>query len=209
MSARCPLCEKRPAKRACPALGRAICAVCCATKRLVEIRCPGTCPHLTAAEQFPAASVKRQRDADLRVLLAGAGGFSDLQMQLFFLIQSYFLRPAPDGAPVVVDAEVADAAAALAATYDTASRGIIFEHAATTRNGQRMMDELKGVLAEAGRGGGSRFERDAAEVLRFIATSVARVEGTSPTRYVELARRVMGPARPAEEPPASGLIIPG
>ena len=42
----CPLCGERKAKRACPALNRHICAVCCGTKRLVEINCPADCVYL-------------------------------------------------------------------------------------------------------------------------------------------------------------------
>ncbi|MCK7478268.1 MAG: hypothetical protein M0C28_13315 [Candidatus Moduliflexus flocculans] len=37
----CPLCRQRAARRRCPALDRDICAVCCGTKRLAEIRLPG------------------------------------------------------------------------------------------------------------------------------------------------------------------------
>lgn len=208
MAAPCPLCQKRPAKRGCPALTQDICTVCCATKRRVEIRCPNSCPHLAAGDQFPAAAVKRQRDADLHALLAGAA-FSELQMQVFFLVQSHVVGPTPAGVPALLDAEVADAAAALAATYETASRGIIFEHAATTRNGQRLVDEIRPVLADAGRGGGSRFERDAATVLKFIAASAAPAAGSPPTRYVDIVRRVMRASTEIAEPAASGLILPG
>ena len=61
----CPLCAKRPAKRACPALRQDICTVCCATKRLVEIACTEDCRYLEASQRHPAAVVKRQIDADL------------------------------------------------------------------------------------------------------------------------------------------------
>lgn len=208
MSAPCPLCQKRPAKRACPALGHEICPVCCATSRQVEIRCPSDCVHLSTARQFPSAAVKRQREADLRRLLGGANRFSDLQMRLFFGIQTFFLRPAPADTPRTIDADVADAASALAATLETASRGIIFEHAATTRSGQRLADELKPVLHEAGKGGGSRFEREAAEVLRFIADSAASDGSASPTRYLDVVRRVLGEADAAQEPEPPPLIVP-
>ena len=52
----CPLCGARKARRACPGVGRDICAVCCGTKRLVEIRCPATCGYLQSARVHPAAS---------------------------------------------------------------------------------------------------------------------------------------------------------
>lgn len=43
---RCPRCGERPPKRECPALGREICAACCARDRLREIPCPSNCPYL-------------------------------------------------------------------------------------------------------------------------------------------------------------------
>ena len=205
----CPLCQKRQAKRVCPALGKDICTVCCATNRLVEIRCPSDCAHLSAGTLFPSAAVKRQRESDLRTLMAGVGRMSEGQVELFFMIQSYAVRPAPDGAPRTIDAEVADAASVLAATFDTASRGIIFEQAAATRNGQRLVAELKEVLLAAGKGGGSRFEREVADVLRAIANAAAPAEGASPTRYVDLVGRVLRDV-PSPQPglPSSGLILP-
>jgi len=208
MPALCPVCHKRPAKRVCPALRHEICPVCCATSRQVEIRCPSDCAHLAAARQFPAAAVKRQREADLRTLLGGANRFSDLQTRLFFGIQAFFLRPAPADTPRTIDADVVDAARALAATLETASRGIIFEHTAATRSGQRLADGLKPVLQEAGKGGGSRFEREAAEVLRFIAESAAASGAASPTHYLDIVRRVLGEAAVAQEPEPPPLILP-
>src|SRR5262245_27935296 len=61
---RCPLCGERRARRACPALGKLICAVCCGTKRLVEIRCPSDCSYLASAREHPAAVVVRQQQHD-------------------------------------------------------------------------------------------------------------------------------------------------
>src|SRR4029079_6022625 len=49
----CPLCGVRRARRGCPALGKQICAVCCGTKRLVEIQCPSDCAYLATAREHP------------------------------------------------------------------------------------------------------------------------------------------------------------
>lgn len=207
----CRQCGQRKGKRACPALGETICPVCCATKRLVAIRCPSDCAHLASAKAHPAASVRRQQASDLRTLLGGMGRMSEGQLRLYFLVLSYFTRPASPGAPRLVDAEAADAAAAVAATFDTASRGLIFEHQAKTVAGQRMAAELIAILRDAGKGGGARFEREVAEVLGEIARAAAPAPLSDPaTRsYLDLASRVLqddGRAEAAVAPPS--LILP-
>lgn len=207
----CPLCGQRRARRACPALGHDLCPVCCATKRQVEIRCPVGCPHLVAGKAHPSAVARRQQEADLATLMRGAGRLSEGQLQLFFLIQSYFLRPAPAGQPRVVDAEVADAAGALAGTFETASRGVIFEHQPATPGGRRLATELLGVLQEAGKGGGSRFEREVAGVLRAIEKGARTAGGAlaDSRAYLELVARVLGeghPAGPADDGPR--IVLP-
>ncbi len=44
--AKCPRCERKKAKRSCPALDTVICSTCCATARLDTIACPQDCEHL-------------------------------------------------------------------------------------------------------------------------------------------------------------------
>ena len=92
-------------------------------------------------------------------------------------------------------------AGALAATFETASRGLVFEHQATTPAGRRMAGELRGILQQAGRGGGSRFETEVADVLRAIERGATR-PGEHPRAYLDLVARILGdtagPARPDE-----------
>ena len=96
-----------------------------------------------------------------------------------------------------------DAANALAATLETASRGVIFEHRADTADGQRLATELQAVLQEAGKGGGSRFEREAAAVLRPVAVAASQPAGKPPESraYLELVARVLREGAPG----AAGL----
>src|SRR5688500_18755376 len=124
----CPVCNQRKGRRACPALRQTICTVCCATKRLVEIDCPADCPHLTAAREHPAAIVKRQQERDVALLLPTIRELTERQQQLFFLFQTAIARHTPEGFARVNDGDVAGAAGALAATFETASRGVIYEH---------------------------------------------------------------------------------
>lgn len=206
----CPSCGTRRARRACPALGQTICPVCCATKRLTEIRCPATCQHLATARAHPAAAVRRQHEADLEQLMGGIGRLSEGQLQLFFLLQSYFLRPAPPGTPGVVDSEVADAAGAVAGTLETASRGVIFEHDAASPAGRRMAGELLALLADVGKGGGSRFEREASAVLRAIERAARPAAEASPDQrsYLDLVARVLREGAPEPPQESSHLVLP-
>lgn len=206
----CPLCGQRRARRSCPALGHAICAVCCATKRQAEIRCPAGCVHLATSRAHPSATARRRHETDLRQLMGSVGRLSEGQLQLFFLVQSYFLRPAPEGQPQTVDAEVADAASALAGTFETASRGLIFEHPAATPAGRRMVAELLPVLQDLGKGGGTRFDREVAEVLRAIERGARPDEPAGGARdYLELVARVLGEqSATAPAAPAPRIVLP-
>ena len=205
----CPLCRQRKAKRPCPALGQEICPVCCGTKRLREIDCPPTCVYLASAHKHPAAAVKRQQGQDVAVLMTTLGGLSESQLQLFFLIQTVIARFRPDGLARVVDSDVADAASALAGHFETASRGLVYEPAAVSATGEALRRELKAVLERVGRGGGSRFEREAADVLRGIergARHDAAGIGEGPVDYLTLVARVLQERPP--EPPPSSVILP-
>lgn len=210
----CPLCSHRKARRFCPARGGEICAICCGTKRLIEIDCPTTCTFLESAQRHPAAVVKRQQEKDITILTTALGRVSERQLQLFFLIQSFIARFQPSTGPGVtdtlVDADVAEAASALAATYETAARGVLYEHQANALAAEALRRELKAFLAEIGKGGGSRFERESAEVLRGIERG-ARHEtpgiGDGEIDYLTLVARVLQEGRPAARA-TSSIILP-
>jgi len=93
----CPLCRSRKERRFCPAVQQTICPVCCGTKRLTEIQCPDDCAYLSSAREHPAATVKRQQEHDVAMLLPTLRGLSERQHQLFFLFQSLIARHTPEG----------------------------------------------------------------------------------------------------------------
>src|SRR5688572_21502080 len=164
----CPVCNQRKARRECPALGQTICTVCCATKRMVEINCPPDCPHLAAAREHPAAAVKRQQERDVTILLPTIRELTERQYQLFFLFQTTIARHTPEGFNRLNDDDVADAAGSLAATFETAARGVIYEHAAGSTVARRLADDLKGMLDEMRAQGAKAFDHEIAVVLRAI-----------------------------------------
>jgi hypothetical protein len=201
----------------CPARGDTICTVCCATKRLVEINCPGDCPHLAASREHPAAVVKRQQERDVSALLPTIKDFTERQYQLFFVLHTVIARHQPEGLARLVDADVAEAAGAAAATLETAARGVIYDHAPQSRPAQRLAIELKGAIAELRERGAPVYDREAALVLRGIERG-ARDAGPaagSETAYLELMGRLLqvNRAAAAAEPQAgagrtSSIILP-
>jgi hypothetical protein len=213
----CPLCGQRKAKRTCPALDRLICAVCCGTKRQVEIRCPSDCVYLTTSLAHPPAVVQRQQERDRALLLPSLSGLSERQARLFLMLAALISRHEGDGFQKLVDEDIALAAEAMAATLETSVRGIVYEHRAATLPADRLLAELKTLVAEIMKEGGSALERDTAVALRRLeaaAREAAKFEGGA--AFQQLLGRVLLPAAGAEPPgpagapaaPASSLIIP-
>lgn len=212
----CPLCQKRPSKRACPAVRQDICPVCCATKRLVEIQCPEDCRYLDAAQKHPAAVVRRQIDRDLAVLMTTVGRLSEQQLQLLFLLESVVLSFKPDGFVRLTDVDIATAASALAVTLDASDKGLIIDEAASSPSAEELRRALKTVVDEVLKASGSRAAREVAVVLRAIERGArhegghrgARHEGghvpDGDTAYLELVGRVFQQRpqtpRPADKP---------
>jgi hypothetical protein len=215
----CPQCGQRKGRRSCPALGQTICAVCCGTKRLVEISCPPDCVHLAAAREHPAAVVKRQQERDVATLLPTLRNLTERQHQLFFLFQSVIARHSPEGFSRLNDDDVADAAAALASTLETAARGVIYEHTAQSPIAQRLANEMKAMLEEIRQKGGTVYDREAAIALRAIeqgAREARKAAGGDATTYLTLMGRLLQVNQAAPKSalggqaprPASPIVLP-
>jgi hypothetical protein len=209
----CPICHTRKPRRACPALHQTICPVCCGTKRLSEIQCPDDCVYLTSAREHPAAVVKRQQEHDVELLLPSLHGLTERQHQLFFLFQSLIARHTPEGFSRLLDDDVAEAAAAVAATLETAARGVIYEHAAASLPAQRLAVEMKAMLADMQKQGVRIYEREAAIVLRAIEKGARETRKMEPgdASYLMLMARLLQRNRSGAQAPPSdqrSLIIP-
>ena len=211
----CPLCNARQAKRRCPALSQTICPVCCGTKRLVEIRCPTTCGYLASARQHPPAAVQRQHERDVALLWPSMAELTDRQTRFFMLFQSVVVRHRSEPLRPLLDGDVAEAAASLASTMETAARGLIVEHAPQSLNAQELVRTLRETFGEVTaqmEGPRSPLERDAASALRALEQAARRVgplAGDPVRGLLDLLRRVLQPpAREEPGPAATGLIRP-
>ena len=187
--------------------------MCCGTKRLTEIACPEDCAYLSSAREHPASVVKRQQQHDVAILLPTLQGLTERQYQLFFLFHSLIARHTSDGFTRLIDDDIAEAAAAVAATLETAARGVIYEHPTHSLPAQRLAAEMKTMLAEMRQQGATIYDREAAIVLRSIEKGARQIGKVEPggASYQTLMARLLHRNRsigttPAAEPPS--LIIP-
>ena len=192
--------------------------MCCATKRLVEIQCPSDCVYLAAAREHPSAAAVRQHQHDVATMMHAMRDLNQRQSQLFVVVATFLVRyQAPELQPLV-DEDVSEAAAALAATFETASRGVIYDHRAASLSAERLASSLKPVLLEAGAGGGSVFERDACVVLRRFEEAVREPRASDAANrraFLDLLVRITAgtassgkPGEPPSPPERSSLIVP-
>jgi hypothetical protein len=193
--------------------------VCCGTKRLVEIRCPSDCTYLRASHTHPPAVERRQRERDLVFLWPRLEPLPATSQQLVIALQEAILTYRPSALPALEDRDVSEAAGSLAATLETAARGLIYEHAPASLPAQRLMAALKEQLRAATKEmGGSETERHAAQALRAIASAATEARTAldgGERAYLDLIERVgrrardeSGAAPVIEQSPKGGLIIP-
>lgn len=167
----------------------------------MEIACPADCPYLTSAREHPPAAALRRQQDDLGLIVPFMRDLNHGQSRLFFLLLTFLSRyPSPDLQPLI-DEDAVDAAASLAATYETAARGVIYDHPPQSMPAARLVAELTPVLAEVGRGGGAAFERDAAVVLRRIEAAARQRLAAAPASrraFLDLLGRVIRSQERAE-----------
>jgi hypothetical protein len=184
---------------------------------LTEIECPSDCVYLASAREHPPAAAVRRQQHDLTLFVEALRDLNRRQSQLWLAINTVIARYEPPALQPIVDDDVVDAAAALAATYETASRGVIYEHRPPTVSAERLATSIRAMLVDAGRSGGTAFERDAAVVLRRVEQTARTAQSGgagNPRAYFKLLDRVLGKlddARPEvtpEDSPASRLILP-
>jgi hypothetical protein len=194
-------------------MARTICPTCCGTKRLREIQCPADCGYLASAREHPAAIVRRQQEHDVSRLLPTIRHLTERQYQLFFLLQSLIARHKPAGFTRLLDSDIAEAAGALAATLETAGRGVIYEHTPQARPAQALTEEMKTMLTQMREQGATIYDGETVIVLRAIEQGAREVKapGGGDTAYAELIARLIqvsaAPPSPQGPAPGGALIL--
>jgi len=119
--------------------------------------------------------------------------FNQRQSELFFLVCTLVSRYKPIEWETPSDQDVVDAVSSLANTFETAAKGIIYEHRPPSATAERLAAALRPAILEAGRGGGTAFERDATVVLRRVAEAVTELKKTTgtATAFLDLLHRTI------------------
>ncbi len=160
--------------------------------------------HLTAAREHPAAVVKKQQERDVAALLPSIGHLTERQHQLFFLIHSVIARHKPDTFSRLLDEDVAQASAAVAATLETAGKGVLYEHTPASLVAQRLAKDITAMLAEVKSHGTKIYDGEVAIALRAIERGAreAHRQQAEDTAYLSLVGRLLHVRnQPAPEEP--------
>ncbi len=145
VNAPCKLCEKKRARRYCPALGGEICPSCCGAARENTLDCPQSCEYLQEARlrERPAAVAE---DAiphqDIRV----TEEFLRQRDDLVVWISNALVRAME--AAHAVDSDAREALDALVRTYRTLESGLIYETRPDNPYAGRLQDALKDSIEE-------------------------------------------------------------
>ncbi len=124
-------------------------------------------------------------------------GLTERQQQLYFLFQTVVASPQSDDLARLLDEDVAEGAAAAAATLETAARGLIYEHSPHSIPAQRLTSGLLALLGRVRDEGATVYDREAAAVLRAIErgareTRTRMADAADPaTVYLTLMKRLL------------------
>ena len=206
----CPLCSSRPAKRFCPAKDLQICAVCCGSKREIEIDCPSHCTYLKAGRDYEAE--KLVPDAEL---VSRSYRFDQFFVVRFTpalnLISQEILEERRQSA-WLLDSDVLEVFKSLITTMKTLSSGIYYESTPDGPVRQALFRRLKRSLDDLMKPDQQLLENtlkvsEAVDLLEFLTLSAQARSSVRPKsrRYLDWLASVMGV--PVEES-RSGLILP-
>ena len=148
----------------------------------------------------------------MRFLLPRVSDLTETQYRLFMLAQALIVQHARTAPSAPNDHDVAEAVGTVAATLETAGKGIIYEHRATSIPAQRIADEISAAirdLVQRAGSDGARLERDAARGLRALERAARDAVKDLPdssrpdASWLIFATRIMEEAAHGGEAPAT------
>lgn len=207
----CPLCSERAGKRHCPAKGVRICAVCCGTKREIEIDCPSSCAYLKAARSYELD--KPIVDQELVTRIQKYDNSFIERYQHVLVVVNGNVAEERLASPWLVDSDVIEAYKALATTMRTLSSGIYYESlpAGPIRISlfRRLKDAFDELMKPNPTGEHPTLKAsEAIEVLDFVTFAAQMNTSIRPRsrRYLDWMAETFGYPQPPQQ--QSGLIIP-
>jgi hypothetical protein len=202
----CKNCNKRRARRYCPAASGEICPLCCGTHREIEFTCPLDCEYLQEAHRHekpvPVASLPYPE-------ISVDEEFLSAHEQLFLFCAHAVVEGAMK-MPGAVDEDIAAALDALIQTYRTLESGLVYE----TRAENSIAAGIQRTISEALK----EYEREQAqrdplspvrnnEILKMLVflhrlgsqNRNGRLRGRM---YFDLLHRLVPPVRSEERAPS-------
>lgn len=143
----CPICNKRKAKRLCPARAESICSICCGTEREVTIDCPSDCVHLVASREYDMSRLEIDWDKmpfpDTKFQTSFADSHGRLLLEVDHAVCEFAAAHRE-----LVDSDVLVALQTLAETYRTQASGIIYEKPLDYPLQRALYDYLKQAISD-------------------------------------------------------------
>ena len=216
----CWSCQKIKGKRACPAHGgELICPKCCGSKRRVEIRCTADCAFLRGEHDPRWQSTSRKTD-DVRFI----AHFSEMvreQLPFLIFLHQILLQARQRYVSDMSDQEALEVVTLLTRTYETLSKGVVYQHQSENPRLQTVINwvgrvlERRSEIPETPRASDS----EVLTTLQHVAAAIQahREQATGARNYLDTAERVFREAlegAPAVEVPdeksgsgSGGLIV--
>ena len=209
----CPLCSERAGKRYCPAKDFEICAVCCGSKREVEIDCPSHCAYLKASRSYEAEKERRIPDPELASRVRRFdNSFVERNHPVMDAVCMAVAEERPNS-PWLRDTDVIDVYKALVATMKTLSSGIYYESLPEGAVRISLFRRLKALLDELMQPDSAAARRtlkvsEAIDILDFLTVAAEANSSVRPRsrRYVDWVSERF--SRNPQTEQSSGLIIP-
>src|SRR3989475_5358683 len=206
----CPLCSDRHGKRYCPAVAEPICAVCCGTKREVEIDCPSSCGYWKASRSYE--SEKPIPDPQIA---AKAHHYDGRFFERYHLILDSVTRAIIEehfASRQLVDSDVIGVFQALKATMKTLSSGIYYESLPEGPVRLSLFRRLKALFDELMQPDPSGVRpilkvTEAVDVLDFLTVAAQANSSVRPKRrrYLNWITEKFGDGLQTQ---SSGIILP-
>ncbi|MBM63928.1 MAG: hypothetical protein CL484_13360 [Acidobacteria bacterium] len=143
-------------------------------------------------------------------------GLTQRQYELFFLVQKLFYQQDQAARLPVNDKIIADTAHALAATYSTASKGIIYEHRPSSLPAEQLAKELRPLIESLQRPAATA--QDLIVVLQLVERAATQADSSlegGKKAYLALIGRLNAAfgeeqpesAKPLQQPQSSQRVI--